>query len=430
MAKNTLNIKTSLSDEKLHNTNRVKIFSYGFLSGYIYCFLTITLQAVLTDLGYSITFISSLAFVLLPYSFKFLWSGFADDIKAKNIHNWLSLFVMIIGFNFLILVLAINSNKEFFYIMLFNLAFLGASFDILTDINLIKNYNSDNRHHPLSLHIFGWRISSIFAGGGIIFLFNLIFKGDLNYLFIFSSFIFLACTLIFSISSFKLMLQFFKKQKYHLLLLIPIISIFFIATTSLYNFKESKSVFNSLKEIYIYLIFYKLFDLTLSSFVIIFLIKEFKLTLEYFGTINIILPLLAVLLCGYLWPHITKIFSLKSIMITSLILKTTNIFLFILINSLDYKSKSALIILFSLNIISSSFITYTFSNFLMRSIDEPRASFKYSIASSLSTASLLITVPIASFLINNYSWNIFFLYIIILQLFSYISIKNIKNSNQ
>ncbi|MEQ1117005.1 hypothetical protein ABLT39_19140, partial [Acinetobacter sp. XH1741] len=85
-----------------------------------------------------------------------------------------------------------------------------------------------------------------------------------------------------------------------------------------------------------------------------------------------------------------------------------------------------LLIAFILNVFSSSFITYTYSNYIMQSVQGDNSSFKYSILSSLPMLFLVVSVPFSSILISKYNWNIFFFFILFLQIFSYLSINNIE----
>jgi len=405
--------------------NKFKIVAYGFLSGYTYCFLTITLQAVFTTLGYDVSFISSLIFALIPYSFKFLWSSFADSVKSENIEYLISFFTLLICFSFVILIFLSKITMLIFILMLFNVAFLGACFDILTDLNLIKNFSDEKRPLFLSYYVGGWRLSSIFAGGAVLFIFNNLFNKNIDSLFLFSSFIFFIFLNIFNFRKIKKFLVFVLKNKIYFFLTIPCFSFLFILKTSFTNFRQSLIIFLNLKEFYIYSLFYKLFDLTLSSFVVIFLIKELKLSIEFFGAINTIIPLLSILILSHLWKYTSKIFSLKKIMLYSLFIKSITIIFFMFLNFLSLNSKLFLLIAFILNVFSSSFLTYTFSNYIMQSVQGDNSSFKYSILSSLPMLLLIVSVPFASTLISKYNWSIFFIFILFLQIFSYLSINNI-----
>ncbi|MEQ1067604.1 hypothetical protein ABLB96_11375 [Acinetobacter sp. XH1741] len=406
--------------------NKFKIVAYGFLSGYIYCFLTITLQAVFATLGYDISFISSLVFALLPYSFKFLWSGFADSVKKENIDYLISFFALLICLSFIVLIFFSKITMLIFMLMLFNIAFLGACFDILTDLNLIKNFSDEKRPFFLSYYIGGWRLSSIFAGGAVLFIFNNLFDKNIDFLFLFSSFIFFIFLNIFNFTTIKKFLAFILKNKLYFFLIIPCTSFLFILKTSFTNFKESLIIFLNLKEFYVYSLFYKLFDLTLSSFVVVFFIKELKLSIEFFGIINTIVPLLSILILSHLWKFTSKIFSLKEIMLYSLLIKSITIIIFMLLNFLSLNINLFLLIAFILNVFSSSFITYTYSNYIMQSVQGDNSSFKYSILSSLPMLFLVVSVPFSSILISKYNWNIFFFFILFLQIFSYLSINNIE----
>ncbi|HAS97793.1 MAG TPA: hypothetical protein DCS70_10765, partial [Acinetobacter nosocomialis] len=81
---------------------------------------------------------------------------------------------------------------------------------------------------------------------------------------------------------------------------------------------------------------------------------------------------------------------------------------------------------FSLNIVSSSFVTYSFSNYLMQAVNSARSSFKFSILTSLSMLLILVSVPVGSYLVDNYNWISFFTFIFALQVLSYISVFKIK----
>lgn len=406
--------------------NNLKLAFFGFLSGYIYCFLTVTLQAAFTHLGYPVSFISTMVFALLPYSFKFLWSGFADSVDKSSIKFLISIFIILISFSFFLLILFSDLYSIVFIIMLINLAFLGACFDILTDANLIKNFTDEERSSLLSYYIFGWRIASIFAGGAVLFIFNKIFQGSLSHLFVFSSLIFLILFIVFTVNKLSDFWKFSRENLFYFLMFLPPISLFFIVKTSLYNLKDSFSVLSDISKLFFYSTFYKLFDLTLSSFVIIFFIKKFELTLEFFGVVNTILPLLAVVFCGYAWGRMSSKFPANYIMLFSLLLKSLTLLFFIYVSFYNEINKVYLLVLFSLNIVSSSFVTYSFSNYLMQAVNSARSSFKFSILTSLSMLLILVSVPVASYLVDNYNWISFFTFIFALQVLSYISVFKIK----
>lgn len=370
-----------------------------------------------------------MVFALLPYSFKFLWSGFADSVDKSSIKFLISIFILLISFNFFILIAFSDLYSIVFIIMLLNLAFLGACFDILTDANLIKNFTDEERTSLLSYYIFGWRIASIFAGGAVLFIFNKIFQGSLSHLFIFSSLIFLIFLIFFIVFNVNKLSDFWKFSRenlFYFLMFLPPISLFFIVKTSLYNLKDSFSVLSDISKLFFYSTFYKLFDLTLSSFVIIFFIKKFELTLEFFGVVNTVLPLFAVVFCGYAWGRMSSKFPAKYIMFFSLLLKSLTLLFFIYVSFYNEINKVYLLVLFSLNIVSSSFVTYSFSNYLMQAVNGARSSFKFSILTSLSMLLILVSVPVASYLVDNYNWISFFIFIFALQILSYISVFKIK----
>lgn len=410
--------------------NRFKILSNGFLSGFTYCFIAITLQAVLTELGYSISFLSSIALVILPYSFKFLWSGFADKIEKTSIEKLISFFILIISVNFFFLFLFNNFYNPFFYLMLLNLAFLGSCFDILTDANLIKNYSDEIRPKLLTFYIFGWRLAFIFAGGALLYLFNKLLQSDMEYLFILSGIMFFIFFLGFMKFKISNILSLVKINYQYFFILFPIFSLYFILKTSFTNLKDSFSILYELKNLYLFSILYKLFDLTFTSLITIFIIQKFGIKLDAFGTINSITSLIAILSCGYIWSKLNEKYSNIIILIASSLFKTLTLFLCIYIYHFKYYNFHSLIILFLLNIFSTSLITYSFSNFIMTTVKGARSSFKYSILTSLPMLFLLCTVPLSSFLINHYNWAIFFIFIILLQFLSFLSLFSIRSKNK
>ncbi|CDG75955.1 MULTISPECIES: hypothetical protein [Acinetobacter] len=142
--------------------------------------------------------------------------------------------------------------------------------------------------------------------------------------------------------------------------------------------------------------------------------------------VNTILPLLAVVFCGYAWGRMSSKFPANYIMLFSLLLKSLTLLFFIYVSFYNEINKVYLLVLFSLNIVSSSFVTYSFSNYLMQAVNSARSSFKFSILTSLSMLLILVSVPVASYLVDNYNWISFFTFIFALQVLSYISVFKIK----
>jgi PAT family beta-lactamase induction signal transducer AmpG len=158
-----------------------RVLSIGFFAfpyGMMFFLMVITPQVWLKEIGVDKTNIGLFAIVSLPYVFKFLWAPMVDVVKLPLLHrlgqrrSWLVLvhLSLIIG-----LVAMGCSNPRPDHLMPIGvialiLSFLAATQDIIVDAYRIEILNKDQSIPGVSMLIFGYRLGSITAKAGPLYL--------------------------------------------------------------------------------------------------------------------------------------------------------------------------------------------------------------------------------------------------------------------
>ena len=74
---------------KNQNTDKYVSFGlYGFASGLPYVLIFITLTAWLRDVGISLTLIGFISWIMLTYSFKFIWAPLVDRFSIPFLNKF------------------------------------------------------------------------------------------------------------------------------------------------------------------------------------------------------------------------------------------------------------------------------------------------------------------------------------------------------
>ena len=139
---------------------------YGFLSGLPWVLIFITLSAWLADVGVSKSLIGYISWIMLTYSFKFLWAPLIDrfHIPLFSIfgarRSWIILMQIIIIFC-LILMSKISPilNFNLFVCVAFIIALAGSIQDIAIDALRIESAELDDQGNLAAGYQLGYRIA-------------------------------------------------------------------------------------------------------------------------------------------------------------------------------------------------------------------------------------------------------------------------------
>lgn len=154
------------------------IFFLGFSSGLPFLLLLSTLSAWLTTCGITKTHIGLLAFVTLPYAFKFLWAPFLDRYRIPFIceilghrRGWLVItqILLMVG---LIGLGQTNPEEHLFHTTLWALmvGFCSASQDILIEAYRIETLSKNYLGYGVGASVIGYRFGMLVAGAGALYL--------------------------------------------------------------------------------------------------------------------------------------------------------------------------------------------------------------------------------------------------------------------
>ncbi|MDG1859473.1 MAG: MFS transporter, partial [Emcibacteraceae bacterium] len=170
------------------------ILFLGFSSGVPYGVLTGALSYWVAKIDLSPSEISLLAAAGFPYTIKFLWSPFIDQVKLPILHkifgqrrSWLILSQALLAGS--IIWLGFTSPSENYsetYMVAFFIALFGATQDIVIDGFRIEVLKDDEQAAGAALYIYGYRVAGIIFSIGVIYIYNL-FEIDWSLLFIIGS---------------------------------------------------------------------------------------------------------------------------------------------------------------------------------------------------------------------------------------------------
>ena len=152
---------------KNQNTDKYVSFGlYGFASGLPYVLIFITLTAWLRDVGISLSLIGFISWIMLTYSFKFIWAPLVDRFsipflnKFGSRRSWVILMQIIIIFG-LIVLSRINPSLNFniFALVAFVIAFAGSVQDIAIDALRIESANLEDQGNLAAGYQLGYRVA-------------------------------------------------------------------------------------------------------------------------------------------------------------------------------------------------------------------------------------------------------------------------------
>ena len=152
---------------KNQNTDKYVSFGlYGFASGLPYVLIFITLTAWLRDVGISLSLIGFISWIMLTYSFKFIWAPLVDRFsipflnKFGSRRSWVILMQIIIIFG-LIVLSRINPSLNFniFALVAFVIAYAGSVHDIAIDALRIESANLEDQGNLAAGYQLGYRVA-------------------------------------------------------------------------------------------------------------------------------------------------------------------------------------------------------------------------------------------------------------------------------
>jgi MFS transporter, PAT family, beta-lactamase induction signal transducer AmpG len=133
-------------------------------------FFTLALPVLLREQGWSLTAISFLQFLALPWGIKFLWAPLVDQHGARR--TWLlSLQGAAIAMALLLseLHLSLDSVLLFVAVFLFNL--IAATQDVVTDGLAVRLLNAQERGLANGIQVGAYRLGMILGGGLLLWVF-------------------------------------------------------------------------------------------------------------------------------------------------------------------------------------------------------------------------------------------------------------------
>ncbi|WP_129641602.1 MFS transporter [Peristeroidobacter agariperforans] len=133
-------------------------------------FFTLALPVLLREAGYSLTQISLLSFVALPWVLKFLWAPFLDHTGTRR--AWLLFFQLASIIGALLLTQADPSNGLMVLIMAaFAFNILAASQDVITDGLAVRMLDTKERGLANAIQVGAYRFGMILGGGLLLSVF-------------------------------------------------------------------------------------------------------------------------------------------------------------------------------------------------------------------------------------------------------------------
>ena len=151
--------------------------AFGFLSGLPLSLTAFTLQLWFTTYGLSVHAIGMTAWLGLPYTLKFLWSGLFDRAPPGRLRalgrrrGWLLLVQPLLAVAAVSLALSRpGTNPAFTVAAGLAMAFFSASQDILIDAWRIERFSERLQGTALATYIWGYRGAMITSTSGVLWL--------------------------------------------------------------------------------------------------------------------------------------------------------------------------------------------------------------------------------------------------------------------
>ncbi|HEY8539809.1 MAG TPA: MFS transporter [Steroidobacteraceae bacterium] len=138
--------------------------------GLPYGFFTLALPVVLREAGLSLTAISALSLLYLPWSLKFLWAPYLDELRNRR--AWL-LALQTSGVIGALVLSQLNVDASYVPIIIGAFAFnlIAASQDVLTDGLAVRVLDARERGLGNGIQVGAYRLGMILGGGLLLWIF-------------------------------------------------------------------------------------------------------------------------------------------------------------------------------------------------------------------------------------------------------------------
>ncbi len=146
------------------------LFALYLAQGLPYGFFTLALPVLLRDAGLSLTAISALGLLALPWAFKFLWAPVLDQRGTRR--GWLlALQGTAIAGALLLAQLQLDGNYALLFVAAFAFNVVAASQDVVTDGLAVRMLDATERGVGNALQVGAYRLGMILGGGLLLWVF-------------------------------------------------------------------------------------------------------------------------------------------------------------------------------------------------------------------------------------------------------------------
>ncbi len=146
------------------------LFALYLAQGLPYGFFTLALPVLLRDAGLSLTAISALGLLALPWAFKFLWAPLLDERGTRR--GWLlALQGASIAGALLLAPLDLDSNYALLFAAALAFNLVAASQDVVTDGVAVRLLDARERGLGNGLQVGAYRLGMILGGGLLLWIF-------------------------------------------------------------------------------------------------------------------------------------------------------------------------------------------------------------------------------------------------------------------
>ena len=159
-----------MSREPVHTDRLTLLFALYFAQGLPYGFFTQALPVLLRETGYSLTMISALSLLALPWSLKFLWAPWLDHVGTRR--AWLLALQISSVVGALVLSQA-DLGNHFVLVLVAAFAFniIAASQDVVTDGLAVRMLDTRELGQANAIQVGAYRVGMIFGAGLLLWIF-------------------------------------------------------------------------------------------------------------------------------------------------------------------------------------------------------------------------------------------------------------------
>ncbi len=161
-----------------------RVFSmifFGILSGIPFLLTLATMNVWLTQLGFSTKTIGGLAFIQLPYAFRFLWSPFIDQYSIPFLTRWIGKrrsWLILSQIGLILSVIGMSQTNPVDHLTLFGvfgfcIAFFSATQDLVLGGYRIEVLAPEHQGNGTAALYIGYRIGLMISGSGAFYLSSL-----------------------------------------------------------------------------------------------------------------------------------------------------------------------------------------------------------------------------------------------------------------